>query len=86
MKKVGQPVHAILVDPIYAFDRLVVPVGSQVTGQVTKIDTISGGKRTMAALDADFTPERRVEVSFNDLVLPDGKHLPLKTSVLARAK
>lgn len=81
VKKVGQPVHAILVDPVYAFDRLVVPVGSQVTGQVTKIDTISGGKRTMAALDADFTPERRVEVSFNNLVLPDGKHLSLETSV-----
>ncbi len=81
VKKVGQPVHAILVDPIYAFDRLVVPVGSQVTGQVTKIGTISSGRRTMAALDADFTPERRVEISFTDLVLPDGKHLSLETSV-----
>src|ERR1700722_4539189 len=63
VKKAGQPIHAILVDPLYAFDRLVVPVGSQVTGQVTKIDTISGGKRTIAALDADFTPERKVELS-----------------------
>ena len=81
VKKVGQPVHAVLVDPVYAFDRLVVPVGSQVTGQVTKIDTISGGKRTMAALDADFTPERKVELSFNDLVLPDGRHFQLKTNV-----
>jgi hypothetical protein len=81
VKKVGQPLHAILVEPVYAFDRLVVPVGSQVFGQVTKIDPISGGKRAMAALDADFTPERRVEVSFNDLVLPNGKHLPVETSV-----
>jgi hypothetical protein len=81
VRKVGQPVHAILVEPVYAFDRLVVPLGSQVTGQVTKIDTISGGKRTIAALDADFTPERHVEVRFNDLILPDGKHLPLETSV-----
>ena len=60
---------------------LSVPVGSQVTGQITKIDTVSGGKRTMAALDADFTPERKVELSFNDLVLPDGRHFQLKTSV-----
>ena len=81
VKKVGQPVHAILVDPVYAFDRLVVPVGSQVIGQVTKIDKLSGGMRTMAALDADFTPERRVEVSFKDLVLPDGKHFPLEVTV-----
>ena len=81
MKRVGQPVHALIVEPVYAFDRLVVPVGSQVTGQVTKIEAISGGKRTIAALDADFTPERKVEVSFNDLALPDGRHFQLQTSV-----
>ena len=55
VKRVGQPIRAIVVGPVYAFDRLVVPVGSQVTGQVTKIEAISGGKRTVAALDADFT-------------------------------
>jgi hypothetical protein len=73
VKKVGQPIRAIVVGPVYAFDRLVVPVGSQVTGQVTKIEAISGGKRTIAALDADFSPERKVEVSFNELALPDGR-------------
>ena len=81
VKRVGQPVHALIVEPVYAFDRLVVPVGSQVTGQVTKIGTISGGKRTIAALDADFSPEREVEVSFNNLALPDGRHFQLQTSV-----
>jgi hypothetical protein len=78
---VGQPVHARIVEPVYAFDRLVVPVGSEVIGQVTKIGAISGGKRTIAALDADFTPEREVEVSFNDLALPDARHFQLQTSV-----
>jgi hypothetical protein len=81
VKRVGQPIHAIVVEPVYAFDRLVVPVGSQVTGKVTKIEAISGGKRTIAVLDADFTPERKVEVSFNDLALPDGRHFQLQTSV-----
>ena len=81
LKRAGQPVHALIVDPVYAFDRLVVPVGSQVTGRVTKIGAISGGKRTIAALDADFTPERKVDVSFDDLALPDGRHFHLQTSV-----
>src|ERR1700693_3177285 len=81
VKRVGQPVHARIVEPVYAFDRMVVPVGSQVTGQVSKIGAISGGKRTIAALDADFTPERKVEVSFDDLALPDGRHFHLETSV-----
>src|SRR3974377_2613997 len=30
VKRVGQPVHARIVEPVYAFDRLVVPVGSEV--------------------------------------------------------
>jgi hypothetical protein len=58
-------------------------VGSQVTRQVTKIEAISGGKRTIAALDADFTPERKVEMSFNDPALPGGRHFQLQTSVNA---
>ena len=81
MKRVGQPVHARIVEPVFAFDRIVVPVGSEVTGQVTEIGAISGGKRTIAVLDADFTPERKVKVSFNDLALPDGRHFQLQTSV-----
>jgi hypothetical protein len=81
VRSVGQPVHARIVDPVYAFDRLVIPVGSLVTGQVSKIEAISGGKRTIAALNADFSPERKVEVSFNALALPDGRHLQLQTSV-----
>jgi type IV secretory pathway VirB10-like protein len=81
VKKVGQTVHARVVEPIYAFDRIVVPVGSEIIGDVTKIEAVSGGKRTEAALNADFTPRRKVEVNFHELVLADGRHLPLHTSV-----
>lgn len=79
--KVGQGLSARLIDPIYAFDRLVVPAGSEIRGNVTKIERVSSGRRTLAGLDADFTPPHQVEVTFNDLVLPDGNHLSLHTSV-----
>jgi hypothetical protein len=81
VKKVGQPIHGRIVEPVFAFDHIVIPIGSEVTGQVTKIGEISGGKRTAAALDADFTPERKVEVNFDDLVLADGRHFRLQSSV-----
>ena len=83
VKKVGQPVHARTEEPVYAFDRLVVPVGSEVVGEVTKIGQISAGKRTLSVLNADFTPARDVEIGFKELVLPDGKHVPLHTNVTA---
>jgi type IV secretory pathway VirB10-like protein len=81
VQKVGQSLSARLVDPIYAFDRLVVPAGSEIRGEVTKIDPVSNSKRTLAGLDADFTPAHKVEVTFTDLALPDGKHLALHTIV-----
>jgi hypothetical protein len=81
--RVGQPIHARIVEPVFAFDHVVIPVGSEVTGQITKIGAISGGKRTMAALDADFTPERKVDVRFDQLLLSDGRRFPLQTTVMA---
>ena len=42
---------------------------------------LSNSKRTLAGLDADFTPARKIEVTFTDLALPDGKHISLRTSV-----
>jgi len=81
VKKVGQPIHARIVEPVYAFDHIVVPVGSEIVGKITKIEAVSGGKRTEAALNADFTPRRKVEVAFHELVLADGRHFPLQTSV-----
>jgi hypothetical protein len=81
VKKAGQPVHARIVEPVYAFDHVVIPVGSEVTGEITKLSRISAGKRALAALDADFTPVRVVEVGFSELVLPDGRRLSLETTV-----
>ena len=81
VKKVGQPIHRRIVEAVYAFDHIVIPIGSEVTGQVTKIGEISGEKRTAAALDANFTPERKVEVNFDDLVLAGGRRFRLQSSV-----
>jgi hypothetical protein len=79
--KVGQPLHGRTVEPIYAFDRLVIPVGAEVNGQITRIENVSAGKRTLDVLDANFTPYRKLEVEFNELILTDGTHFPIHTSV-----
>jgi len=81
VRKVGQAVHGRTVEPVYAFDHVVVPVGSEVNGEISKIETLSNEKRTLAALDGDFTPSRKVELTFKELVLADGRHIPLHTIV-----
>jgi len=81
LKKVGQAIHGRIVEPVFAFDHIVIPVGSEVAGRVTKIERISKGRRTLAALDADFTPLRKVEITYDQLILADGRRLPLETTV-----
>ena len=81
IQKPGQPIHGKIAEPVYAFDKLVVPAGSEVTGSVTRIAGVSALKRTFAALDANFSPTRDVEITFDQLVLPDGRRVPLHTQV-----
>jgi hypothetical protein len=81
IQKVGQPVRGRVAEPIYAFDKLVVPVGTQVTGQIIQLESVSDGRRTLEALNADFSPARKVQIEFNDLEMPDGRHIPIHTTV-----
>jgi len=81
VRRVGQPIHGRVSDPLYAFDKLVVPAGAEVTGKITKIEPVSAARRTAAALDADFTPSRKIDVGFDEMILPGGKHIPVRTSV-----
>jgi hypothetical protein len=81
IKRAGQSVQGQLVEPVYAFDHLVVPVGSKIRGEVARIESVSGGTRTLAGLDGNFAPTRKIEVRFTELVLAEGKRIPLHTSV-----
>ena len=81
LKHEGQAIHGKVAEPVYAFDKLLVPVGSEVAGRVTAIESLSKKKRTLAALDADFSPARQVQIEFDQLQLADGRRIPLKTTV-----
>jgi hypothetical protein len=82
IKAMGQPIHGHIVEPVYAFDQLFIPVGTEVNGQITQIEGVSATARTMAALNANLTPARQIEVEFTELVTADGKHIPVQTSVV----
>ena len=81
VKTEGQPIRARVVQAVYAFDQIVIPANTQVLGKISEIKSVPGLQRTLAALDADFTPTRKVAVEFNELILPDGKHIAIRTTV-----
>ena len=82
IQKVGQSVHGRVAEPVYAFDKLVVPVGTRGYGpDHSPRKLFLAGKRTLDALNADFSPPRKVQIEFDDLKLIDGRHIPIHTTV-----
>jgi hypothetical protein len=81
LRTVGQPIHGKTIEPIYSFDQLLIPAGSEVTGKVADIDAVSKKTRTLAALNADFSPQRHVQVELDEVHLPNGRVLAVHTVV-----
>src|ERR1700722_9122303 len=81
VRKAGQVIHGHVVNPLYAFDKLVIPAGTEVTGRITRLQGPSGKSRTLDALNADFTPASKIEITFDALVLPSGKSIVIHTNV-----
>ena len=81
VRRPGELVHGKVVEAVYAFDQSVIPTGSTVTGHVTGIAPVSGGKRTLAYANGNFSPFHKYDVTFDLLTLPDGKQFPIKTTV-----
>lgn len=79
VRKVGQPVRGQTVEPVYAFDKLLIPSGTTVTGTVSAIDAVSKKVRTLDAMDGNFSPLRMVHVQFDELQLADGRRVPIQT-------
>lgn len=80
IKRVGEPIQGRLVEPIYIFDRMVLPAGSVVQGHVAAIGGVPLGRRLMALLNGNLTPPREVRAQFDALVLSDGSRLPVRTA------
>jgi len=79
VRQVGQPIHGKTTDPVYAFDKLLIPAGTTVNGKVSAIDAVPKSKRTLEAMDGNFSPFRAVHVQFDELVMADGRRIPMQT-------
>jgi hypothetical protein len=80
VKHVGDHVQGRLAEPVYVFDRLVLPAGSVVEGHVAEIGGVPPWIRLTALLNGNFTPPRKIRAQFDALVLGDGSRLSLHTS------
>jgi hypothetical protein len=80
VRSVGQATHGKTVEPLYVFDKLLVPVGTPVNGKISAIDSVPTKTRVFDASDGNFSPVKKVHVQFDELVLSNGKHVELRAA------
>src|SRR4029077_10952034 len=78
-KRLGAPVEGKVMEPVFAFDREVLPAGAAVSGRVSAVEPVNKWQRFRSIVGGDFTPLRNALVEFDSVTLPDGKNLPLHT-------
>ncbi len=81
--KLGEPVRGKIVEPVYAFDREVIPPGTEVLGKITGFRKAGTWKRVSSLLGGNFTAAREPVIRFDTLVLEDGSHIPIETTAEA---
>jgi hypothetical protein len=80
VKRVGQPVAATLIEPVYAYDHLVIPAGVAVLGHIAALERASRVARAQALLAGNFSPHRGVVLQFDTILLPDGRRQSIQTT------
>lgn len=77
----GTEVHGTVVETVYAFDQAVIPEGSVATGHVVEVEGVPGVRRALAYSNGDLSPAHHYKVTFDTVMLPDGRHLSIATTV-----
>jgi hypothetical protein len=75
----GEGFKAKFAEPVWAFDRIVIPAGSAAEGRIAKLKPVPRMIRATAMMAGNFTPLKRAEVSFTSITLPDGKRINIET-------
>ena len=81
LKRVGQQVTGSVIEPVYAYDRIVIAVGARVRGHVAQIDSGSKFIRARAYFGGNFSPVKHAVLQFDTLLLDDGHEMPIDTVV-----
>ena len=81
--KPGEPITAKLVEPVYVGTTIAIPEGSTMRGHVSSIS--NAPRRIGQILSGDLTRPRIANVTFDQVILPDGKAVQIHTDATSGA-
>jgi hypothetical protein len=73
LKGVGQIVTGTVTEAVYAYDRIVIQVGTKVRGHVSQIDSGSTFVRARAYMSGNLSPTKHAVLQFDTLLLGEGR-------------
>jgi hypothetical protein len=80
---IGQPVEATIVEPVYSYDRLVIPAHTKVTGKISELVPSPSGEKIIAMTGGDFTPLHDPVIQF-DRILLQNVEMQINTEAVKR--
>lgn len=78
--KLGTPVRAHTVEPLYDSNQLTIPAGTVLFGKISDVRPASRSRRASAMSHGDFTPLHEAAIQFDSLRLRDGSKLSISTA------
>ncbi len=78
--KMGAPVTARTVEPLYSSNQVIIPAGTVVNGKVVSVVPAARNKRVSAMTHGDFTPLHEAAIKFDSLRFANGARVPISTS------
>jgi hypothetical protein len=80
ISQLGAAVRGHVVQTVYSFDEPVIPEGTVAIGRVTYIAPVRKIRRIESYANGDFSPFHSYQVTFDRLILPDGRELAIQTT------
>ena len=84
IKGLNQQIAGRVIQPVYVFNKEVIPAGSEVVGHIARLNPANRQKRFKAILNGDFTPLKNPEIQFDVLKLLNGKMMRVKTGIASQ--
>jgi hypothetical protein len=81
VRKAGQPITRTLVESVYVYYRIVLPIGTRLAGRIERLDEPSKTKRAIGMIGGDFSPHPVPVLRFDSILDQDGQPIPIVTVV-----
>ncbi|MDT8070839.1 MAG: hypothetical protein ROO76_21975 [Terriglobia bacterium] len=79
--RAGAPVRAHTVEPLYENNKVVIPAGTPIQGEIVQVNPASHKRRLNAKFHGDFTPLHEVKVRFERVLPPNAPPVPISAAV-----